>query len=224
MACQDRKRAARPAERASRWRTSRGQCHATCAAPRGQCHGIRGRCQRAAGATHQGEDGWVTARTDDNRPTAGAPAPRRKFIGGGNQRTEGNKRTVARSHSPRGPTVWHLQLSGLMQPSPGPPPIDLRAASCQEAAVLSFLQLTATCAGGAARALRPHRNHACGLCTELCHAVSGWWRVCVCVCVQLSCRSSAQFTPSDSYANLLFATTTAVPSSTGRQEKLKTRG
>ena len=29
-----------------------------------------------------------------------------------------------------------------------------------------------------------------------------------------SCRSSAQFTPSDSYANLLFATTTTVPSST----------
>ena len=37
----------------------------------------------------RGRHGWVTAGTDLDRPTAGAPAPRRKFIGGGNQRTEG---------------------------------------------------------------------------------------------------------------------------------------
>ena len=37
----------------------------------------------------RGRHGWVTAGTDLDRPTAGAPAPRRKFIGGGNQRAEG---------------------------------------------------------------------------------------------------------------------------------------
>ena len=37
----------------------------------------------------RGRHGWVTAGTDVDRPTAGAPAPRRKFIGGGNQRAEG---------------------------------------------------------------------------------------------------------------------------------------